>query len=105
MAIGNGKDPDGMTLPEAVGPCEGSEVLQQQLAHLAALQDQHTARVAFEAQRQIAIAQHRAEIQQAEEDFIAARKSGDHAKEADAARRISRAEARLVLLRAYHDGA
>jgi len=90
----NGKDHDATTLslPEAVGPCEGSEVLQWQLAQLAALQDKQAARAAFEAQRQIAIAQHKAELERAVEQFSAAMKSSDYEKVADAARRISRAE-------------
>src|ERR1700756_3461262 len=100
MSVGNGKDHDA----EVVGPCEGSEVLRWQLAQLAALHDQHTARVAFEAQRQTAIAQHKAELERATEDFKAAMASSDYAKVADAARRISRCEVRLMHLGAYQNG-
>jgi phage protein D len=102
MTVGNGKDPDGVAMPEIIAaPCEGSEVLQMQLAQLAAMQDQQQARAAFEAQRQQAVAFHKAELARAVEDFIAARKAGDHGKEAEAVRRISRAEVRLMHLGAY----
>jgi hypothetical protein len=104
MSAVNGKATNGTTLPEAVEEHGGvyiSNVIKTQLAQLEHVKQMHMAAAQMEAQRQLAIANLRAEADAAEQAFILAMKSSDYEQVAKAARRMTRAETALVNLGAY----
>lgn len=75
---------------------EGASVIRGQLDQLGSAQSELKAKMQWEAGRQAAIAEHRAKLEQAMADHMAASQAL-----AEAARRISRAEVHLTLLGAY----
>jgi len=103
MAIGNGKT-NGTTLPEAVeahgghwhNNIDGPTVIKQQLEQLQQLKQAQAIMVQMDAQRQLVVAKLKAEADAAEQAFIAAMASSDYQAAAQACRRMTRAEARLM---------
>jgi len=105
ISAANGKATNGTTLPEAVEQHgghwfnnSGSNVIKAQLEQLQQFKQMQAAIAQMEAQRQLAIANLRAEADAAEKQFILAMASSDYEGAAAACRRMTRAEAQLVYL-------
>jgi hypothetical protein len=106
MTVGNGKDHNATTMPEAVemhggawrNGHSGSAVTQMQIAQLHSAREAQAKLVQLEAQRQITLMNLKAEADAAEKQFVLAMASSDYEGAAAACRKMTRAEAKFAYL-------
>jgi hypothetical protein len=102
VAVGNGKDADVTSLPEAIdlagGHWCGADILRQQLEHMEQHRRAQAAALQAAVNMQMAMEQAGAEADRAEHELVAALKSSDYAAAGKASRRLAHWEARLVVL-------